>query len=133
MPALLSDAKGHESFSLPPDEPDIRRVWHATKVARMARLADQVLGARQAQVDPTRLIEELAIVKTMLHLMDTPMARITQYRSQVESRIQRQQIVESQIHDLKEEYDEIKHEIASLKALIYEAKQHRELAELSAD
>eukprot|EP00959_Pyramimonas_sp_CCMP1952_P024963 523853-Pyramimonas_sp.AAC.1 len=61
------------------------------------------------------------------------MARIAQYRSQVESRIQRQQIVESQIHDLNKEHDEIKYEIASLKALISEAKQHRGHAELSED
>ncbi|CAK0875669.1 unnamed protein product, partial [Prorocentrum cordatum] len=59
----------------------------------------------------------------MLHLLDTPTARISQYRSQVESRIQRQQIVESQLHDLNKEHDEIKREIASLKALITEARE----------
>eukprot|EP00959_Pyramimonas_sp_CCMP1952_P447224 9363796-Pyramimonas_sp.AAC.1 len=69
----------------------------------------------------------------MLHLLDTPTARIAQYRSQVESRIQRQQIVESQLHDLNKEHDEIKREIASFKALISEAKQHREHADLSED
>eukprot|EP00959_Pyramimonas_sp_CCMP1952_P373445 7820914-Pyramimonas_sp.AAC.1 len=40
-PALLQVAKEHESFSHPPIEDGIKRVWFTTQANRFGRLADQ--------------------------------------------------------------------------------------------
>eukprot|EP00959_Pyramimonas_sp_CCMP1952_P339935 7119312-Pyramimonas_sp.AAC.1 len=84
MELPFSMSRDHESFGLPPDDPDMRKLWTRNLQQRLGRVADQISGAQSAKVDASKLFTEASVIKCMLAMATVPQVRLQRFRSQIE-------------------------------------------------
>ncbi|CAK0788453.1 unnamed protein product, partial [Prorocentrum cordatum] len=84
LPMSYEEAQGHESWSSPPPDPEMLEVWRRTRSQRLARLADNIAGARSAGAALDNMGYEAAATAENITLVIPPKERLRQPRSTLE-------------------------------------------------
>ncbi|CAK0797405.1 unnamed protein product [Prorocentrum cordatum] len=126
LPADDVRMQSHESFSTPPLEEDMRRLWVTTKRGRIARLADQAQGARAVGVDDAKIVAELSVNKAMLLLTLSPDERVHYYRRCIDTTVRRKNALKDDIRKMQTELDNTEGSLRILRALLQESKSKRD-------
>ncbi|CAK0859852.1 unnamed protein product, partial [Prorocentrum cordatum] len=120
LPFTIS--RDHESFGLPPEDPDMRKLWTRNLQQRFGRVADQISGAQSAKVDASKLLTEASVIKCMLAMATDPRIRLQQYRSHIEVLAKEQKDIHEKKKALQTKADANTQRISDLRRLITDVK-----------